>query len=146
MVRFSMVEENINKDGYFVMKNLFLKIMAVIIFIQGILQLLNVVVVLSGGMSGVKISMALFYLSVALTLAYGISAVFGGYYGLRYNKNYNGCKIAFYFGVALLILNFIMLIMNITMEAFHANQIVSFVVPGLFTAAAVFGGRACKNL
>lgn len=143
MVRFSKVEENINKDGYFVMKNLFLKIMAVIIFIQGILQLLNVVVVLSGGTSEVKISMALFYLSVALTLAYGISAVFGGYYGLRYNKNYSGCKIAFYFGAALLVLNFIMLIMNIAMGAFHTNQIVSFVVPGLFTASAIFGGRSC---
>lgn len=124
-------------------KNLLLKITAVIIFIQGALQLLNVAIVLPQGTAGKNISVPMFYLSVALTALYGIAAVIGGYIGLRHDREFNGCKRAFYLGTSLLILNAVMLIINIFAGAFKVDQLAAFIIPGIFTAAAVYGGRSC---
>ncbi len=138
-----MLAENVNKDGYFMKKNLLLKITAVIILIQGALQLFNVVLILSQGAKTDKISFAMFYLSLGLMAVYGAAAVAGGYIGLRYDRERNGCRKAFYFGLILVILNLIMMVINIFAGAFQVNQLASFIIPGLFTASAVYSGRSC---
>lgn len=121
-------------------KNTFLKVMGIILLIQGVLQLVNVAAVLTSG-NTTTISMAIFYVSLLLTTAYGFVALGGGLIAVKDNREYKGCKRCFACGVTLLVLNVIMLILNMALNAFDPSQFGAFVIPALFTAAAILGGR-----
>lgn len=121
-------------------KNTFLKVMGIIILIQGILQILNVVLVVSAGMQ-TSTPPAMYYTAIVLSGLYGIAAVAGGLTGFRFAKRLDGCRRSFYYGIALLALDLIMIIVNAVSGSFDTNQIGSFFLPAMFTIAAVMGGR-----
>lgn len=123
--------------------NTFLKIMGVIVLIQGVLQLLSVASLLMADFDAYKqqFSMAVFYFSAVLMALYGIAAVLGGYAGFRRNREFEGCKRAFYCGLALLVINAAVILMNVVCQTFKVNQMTSFLIPILFTYAAFIGGR-----
>lgn len=122
-------------------KNPLLKVMAVILIIQGILQLLSVATILMADLDAYKqqIPVALFYVSAALMAAYGAAAVLGGYAGFRKDTGLEGRRRAFYYGIVLVALNVVMLIFNGACGTFEIDQLTSFLIPGLFTGAAFFG-------
>ncbi|HJC51515.1 MAG TPA: hypothetical protein H9754_13255 [Candidatus Anaerostipes avistercoris] len=121
-------------------KNTFLKVMSVIILIQGILQILNVVIVVSAGMQA-DVSSFMYYAAVVLSGLYGLAAVAGGLTGFRFGNALDGCRRSFYYGVTLLVVVLLMIIVNGAAGAFDLSQIGSFFLPAMFTAAAVMGGR-----
>ena len=121
-------------------KNTFLKVMAVIILIQGILQILNVVLVVSAGMQ-TNVSSAMYYIAIIRSGLYGLTAVAGGLNGIRFGNRLDGCQRSFYYGAALLVLDLIMILFNAAGGSFELDQIGSFFLPAMFTIAAVMGGR-----
>lgn len=64
-------------------KNTFLKVMGLIILIQGIIQLLSVVLAFQIGMQQ-DVSTFRFYMSIGLTALYGVIAAAGGLTGFRF--------------------------------------------------------------
>lgn len=86
--------------------------MAVIILIQGILQILNVVLVVSAGMQ-TNVSSAMYYIAIILSGLYGLTAVAGGLNGIRFGNRLDGCQRSFYYGAALLVLDLIMILLTL---------------------------------
>lgn len=141
-VRISFADR-ISQRKVFLMKkkNTFLKVMAVFLLIQGVLQLLSMAMVV-GHRDEMKVPESQFYITVSLTVFYGLIAVGGGMIAMKYRDVYSGCKRAFYFGLALLVITVVMLVMNCIAGAFNVSQIGSFLIPGLFTAAAFLGAQS----
>lgn len=119
-------------------RNILLKIMGVILIIQGVLQLLSVAMILMSDLDAYKqqVPISVFYISAALMALYGAAAVLGGYAGFRKNLNLEGRKRAFYYGIALLVINVGMILTNVICHTFKIDQMTSFLIPGVFTCAA----------
>lgn len=124
-------------------KNTLLKIMSVILLIQGVLQLLSTGTLLMADFDSYKqeFPMIIFYISAILMALYGIAAVLGGYTGFRKNMDFEGCKRSFYYGLVLLIITAAMIVLNIVCHVFKVDQLTSFLIPGLYTYASFVGGR-----
>lgn len=122
-------------------KNTFLKVIGVFLLIQGALQLLNVVMVLTSG-TKMTVSPGFYYVSLILLTLYGIVALAGGITALKHGREYTGCQHCFAYGLILIALNVLMMILNMMLKVFDSSQLGAFLIPGLFTIAAVFGGRS----
>ena len=71
-------------------RHTFFRIISVIVLIQGVLQLLNLVGLVAYGRA--TTSPVKFYLGVLLIGIYAISAIIGGYTGLKNGDTADGCK------------------------------------------------------
>nr|WP_300325099.1 hypothetical protein [uncultured Anaerostipes sp.] len=121
-------------------KNTFLKVMGLIILIQGIIQLLSVVLAFQIGMQQ-DVSTFRFYMSIGLTALYGVIAAAGGLTGFRFSTQQDGCKRSFYYGLGLILLTLITIVINLILGEFEFEQIGTLFLPAMFTVAAVMGGQ-----
>ena len=114
--------------------------MGLIILIQGIIQLLSVVLAFQIGMQQ-DVSTFRFYMSIGLTALYGVIAAAGGLTGFRFSTQQDGCKRSFYYGLGLILLTLITIVINLILGEFEFDQIGTLFLPAMFTVAAVMGGQ-----
>lgn len=120
-------------------RHTFFRIISVIVLIQGVLQLLNLVGLVAYGRA--TTSPVKFYLGVLLIGIYAISAIIGGYTGLKNGDTADGCKRCFYLGITLIVITIATIILNVVFKAYAATQFEALIVPVLFMLFTLLCGR-----
>ena len=120
-------------------KYTFFKIISLIVLIQGVLQMMNLLGLVMAGMS--TTSAIKFYLGIILIGVYAVTAIIGGYTGLKNGDSYEGCRRCFYFSMILFVITIATIVLNVMFKAYSASQFQALIVPVLFMLFAILCGR-----